>query len=117
MVNPLIGSYVGITSLVLANIFIALLSATFQRVYEKAEAYIVLQRGIEILNTEKSMSFDKRKKHIEFINKIGSPFTDSRYNETITSIDDRVSNLENVAREQSKQLSNIASSLENTVFM
>ncbi len=117
MLNPLIGAYVGITALVLTNIFIALLSATFQRVYEKAEAYIILQRGIEIINTEKSMSLDQRKKHIKFINKIGSPYTDNRYNETITSFEDRIINLEKEAKEQIKQLSNITNNLENTVYL
>ena len=117
MLNPLIGSYVGITALVLANIFIALLSATFQRVYEKAEAYIILQRGIEILNTEKSMSYEARKRHIIFINKIGSPYIDSRYNETITSLEDRIINLEKEAKEQTKQLSNIANNFEYTVYL
>ena len=116
MLNPLIGSYVGLTALVLANIFIALLSATFQRVYEKAEAYIKLQRGIEILNKEKSMSYDEKKRHIHYLNKIGSPYVDSRYNETITSVEDRVSNIEKEAKEQNKQLTNISNNYENTVF-
>jgi hypothetical protein len=115
MMNPLIGSYVGITSLVLANIFIALLSATFQRVYEKAEAYIILQRGIEILNKEKSMSYEEKKRHIQYINRIGSPYIDNRYNETITSMEDRVSSIEKEAKEQNKQLVNIATGFENTV--
>jgi hypothetical protein len=63
--NPLVGFYIGFTSLVLINVFIALLSATFTRVYEKAEAEIMFQRAIEIYKIEKSMSFDERKKNIK----------------------------------------------------
>jgi hypothetical protein len=62
--NPLVGTYVAITSLVLTNIFIALLSATFTNTHEKAEAYINFQRAVEINRIEKSMSFDERKKNI-----------------------------------------------------
>ena len=47
-----IGFYIGIMGLIFLNIFIALISSTFTRVYDKAEAYITFQRADEILKTE-----------------------------------------------------------------
>jgi hypothetical protein len=113
--NPLIGTYVGLTSLVLANIFIALLSATFNRVFEKAEAYIIFQRAMEILSKEKSMSYDQRKDHIKFIRKIGSPYIDNAYNEQISSTDNRIENIEDELKEQKRMLKDVANNLEQAV--
>ncbi len=62
------------------------------------------------------MSYDKKKRHIEYINKIGSPYTDNRYNETITTLEDRVLNLENEIKEQNKQLISINNSFDSSVI-
>ncbi len=47
-----IGFYIAIMGFVYLNIFIALISSTFSRVYDKAEAYMTFQRADEILKTE-----------------------------------------------------------------
>jgi hypothetical protein len=52
MTDFLIGLYIGLTALLMVNIFIALLTATFNRVYDKSRAYFLLQRAIELLNFE-----------------------------------------------------------------
>jgi hypothetical protein len=52
MTDFLIGLYLGLTTLLMINIFIALLTTTFNRVYDKSRAYFLLQRAIEILNYE-----------------------------------------------------------------
>lgn len=52
MTDFLIGLYIGLTALLMVNIFIALLTTTFKRVYDKSRAYFLLQRSIEILNFE-----------------------------------------------------------------
>jgi hypothetical protein len=52
MTDFLIGLYLGLTTLLMINIFIALLTTTFNRVYDKSRAYFLLQRAIEILNFE-----------------------------------------------------------------
>ena len=52
MTDFLIGLYIGLTTLLMVNIFIALLTTTFNRVYESSRAYFLLQRSIESLNHE-----------------------------------------------------------------
>ena len=52
LTGPLIGTYICLMSLIFINVFIALLNSSFQRVYEKAEAYLKLQRANEICRIE-----------------------------------------------------------------
>ena len=58
-----IGFYIGIMGLIFLNIFIALISSTFSRVYDKAEAYITFQRADEILKREILMQMGHLKKY------------------------------------------------------
>ena len=115
MKNPLIGAYIGVTTLVLINMFIALLSTTFSRVFGKAEAYIIFQRATEILNKEKSMSYSERKDHVEYIRKIGNPYIDKTFKEVITTMDDRMTILENKVRDNKKAITTLNTSVDQMV--
>jgi len=61
-----IGFYIAIMGFVYLNIFIALLSSTFSRVYDKAEAYMMFQRANEILKTEILIHTDHLKRYQKF---------------------------------------------------
>ena len=100
--SPFVGTYIGLAALVLVNIFIAQLSATFTRVYDQAEAYIIFQRAIEILNKEKSMTFYERRQHVNFLREKCNPYLDKKYNEVITNMEDKITNLEHEIRDQRK---------------
>lgn len=75
-----------------------------------------MQRAIEILNKEKSMNYTARKNHIDYIRAIGSPYIDKGYDEFITSLDDRVSNLENDMKDSKKTLSTIRNNQDLSVI-
>jgi phage-related holin len=64
MTYVLIGSYLGITTLVMVNIFIAVLVHTFNEVSEDSKAHFVLQRAIEVVNNENKLSVEKRHKYL-----------------------------------------------------
>lgn len=85
------------------------------RVYEKAEANIIFERAIAIVEAEKSMSYNERKHHIRYLRKIGYPYIDDSYNEIITTIDDRIVSLENDVKEQKDLLKAIENQLDATV--
>ena len=56
MARILCSSYIAFASIVILNLLIALLSDTFQRVYENAIATAVMQRGQTIISIEESAS-------------------------------------------------------------
>lgn len=62
--DPLIGVYIAITSLVLVNIFIALLTATFNFVKDSSRAQLMLSRAVEVLCMEHYMNENDRYKHL-----------------------------------------------------
>lgn len=64
MAEILIGSYMGLTTLLMVNIFIALLTSTFTRVHESSKAYFVLQRATEIIRIENKMNPQDKYKHL-----------------------------------------------------
>jgi hypothetical protein len=64
MTYILIGSYLGITTLVMVNIFIAVLTHTFNSVSDDSKAHFVLQRAIEVVNNENKLSDAKRCAHL-----------------------------------------------------
>lgn len=63
------------------------------------------------------MSYYERRKLIKYIHKIGDPYIDKRYNETITTLEDRVFNLEKEAKEQSKLLTSLSNCIDNSVYI
>jgi hypothetical protein len=69
LTDPLIGIYLGLTSLIAVNVFIAQLTATFNRIHDKSKAYFMLQRAKEVLSIEHSMKIENYKKHLEKLQK------------------------------------------------
>ena len=67
MTDILMGTYMGVTGLILVNLFIALLTATFNSIHDASKAQLLLQRGMECLGIERKMSDRKLKKHLNFL--------------------------------------------------
>jgi hypothetical protein len=67
MAQLLCGTYIAVSAIVLLNLFIALMSDTFQRVYDNAKANSAMQRASIILSLEESMSNSGRENHRRFV--------------------------------------------------
>ena len=63
MAQILCGTYLAVSSIVLLNLFIALMSDTFQRVYDNAKANSAMQRASSILSLEEGMGERRREEH------------------------------------------------------
>ena len=63
--DPLLGFYIGTTSLVLINIFIGLLTATFNYVHDSSQAQLLLSRASEVLVIEHRMNEKRHHKHLK----------------------------------------------------
>ena len=79
-VNPILSrllcmGFIGIVAIVTLNLLIALLSNTFERLYENAVANAIMQRGRTILMLEKWMTKRQLNRYYDFIRKNGSPET------------------------------------------
>ena len=66
--DPLLGFYIGTTSLVLVNIFIGLLTATFNYVHDSSKAQLLLSRASEVLDIEHKMKEKRHYKHLIRLN-------------------------------------------------
>ena len=116
--SPLVAAYIGIMSLIFINVFIALLSSKFSRVYDKAEEFMTFQRATEILKIEDSMavlcfSMTKRiclnnKNYNEFCRSTYNPYEEKKNKDKKISLDDRISDIEKQMIEQSRLLVNIS---------
>ena len=73
MARILCSSYIAFASIVILNLLIALLSDTFQRVYENAMATAVMQRAHTIISLEKALRNKTKKAYREFIENECSP--------------------------------------------
>ncbi len=69
----LCGAFIGIAAIVTLNLLIALLSNTFERLYENAVENAVMQRARTILLLQKSLRRKQKKKYYDFIKTNGSP--------------------------------------------
>ena len=56
MTGPIIGAYICLMALIFLNVFVAVINYSLQTVYDKAEAYMKLQRAYEILKIEVYMN-------------------------------------------------------------
>lgn len=63
MAQILCGTYLGLSAIVMLNLFIALMSDTFQRVYDNAKANAAMQRASTILTMEENMGDKTREKY------------------------------------------------------
>ncbi|XP_076824501.1 uncharacterized protein LOC143470328 isoform X2 [Clavelina lepadiformis] len=73
MAYILIGTFLGISAILCINLFIALLSDTFQRVYDNANANAVMQQASLILNIEENLGDKSKKQFKKHIAKKCSP--------------------------------------------
>ena len=67
MAKLLCGTYIALSAVIILNILIALLSHTFQRVYDNAKSNAVMLRAKIILNLERSLSRKRRKQVHDYI--------------------------------------------------
>lgn len=63
MAQILCGTYLAVSAIVMLNLFIALMSDTFQRVYDNAKANAAMQRASTILAMEENMGEKEREKY------------------------------------------------------
>lgn len=73
MARFLCGSFIIIAAIVLMNLYIALLSNTFQRVYDNARATAAIQRARLLQDLELEASARKRRRYREYISTNYSP--------------------------------------------
>lgn len=73
MAQILCGSYLAVSAIVCLNLFIALMSDTFQRVYDNAKANAAMQRAITVLSFEENMSRKKQEKMRRYFNQKLAP--------------------------------------------
>jgi membrane-associated HD superfamily phosphohydrolase len=73
MARLLCGAFIAIAAIVTLNLLIALLSNTFERLYENAIANAVMQRGRTILLLQKSLRRKQKLKYYDFIKNKASP--------------------------------------------
>ncbi|KAK6191478.1 hypothetical protein SNE40_003156 [Patella caerulea] len=76
MATILVWSWLALSAVLCLNLFIALLSDTFQRIYDNAIANSVMQRAITILSIWEKMSKRQKYKFQDFIDKKCSPIED-----------------------------------------
>lgn len=67
MSKILCGTYIAFSAIICLNLFIALMSDTFQRVYDNVKANSVMQQASTITNLENSLSVMKRRNFANFI--------------------------------------------------
>ena len=86
MARLLCGLYLTLSAIICLNLFIALMSDTFQRVYDNAKANAVMQQAVMILNLESKLSIQKRKDCSDFIQEQCNPeelyYDDDAVNDT-----------------------------------
>ena len=73
MAQLFVGTFIALSGLVMINLFIALMSDTFQRVYDNAKANAVMQQTSTILSLEDGLSRRKRDRFRCYIHNKCSP--------------------------------------------
>ncbi|KAL5020929.1 hypothetical protein ScPMuIL_000084 [Solemya velum] len=83
MAYLLVGTWLALSAILCLNLFIALLSETFQRVYDNAQANAVMQKAITILSVWEKLSKNQQKDFYGYISKHCSPLTED-YDDDVT---------------------------------
>ena len=96
MARLLCGSFIGVAAIVTLNLLIALLTNTFERLYENAIANAVMQRARTILLLEKSLWRKQKAKYYDFIKKNASPEIISKNIGRLMSLDREEATIERV---------------------
>lgn len=106
MARLLCGSFIAISAIVTLNLLIALLSNTFERLYENAIANAVMQRAQTILLLQKSLRQKQKSKYYNFIKDKASPEVISRNLGRIMTMDNEEATIERV-RDDVREMMNI----------
>ncbi|XP_028405944.1 uncharacterized protein LOC114528490 [Dendronephthya gigantea] len=96
MARLLTASFIAVGAIVTLNLLIALLTNTFERLYENAIANAVMQRARTLLLLEKSLWRRKEANYYEFIRKHGSPEVISKNIGRLLSLDRDEATIERV---------------------
>lgn len=67
MAKVLCGTYIAVSGVICLNLFIALMSDTFQRVYDNVRANAVMQQASTILSLEKNLSVSNRRAFTNYV--------------------------------------------------
>lgn len=73
MAQILCGVYLAVSAVICLNLFIALMSDTFQRVYDNANANAVMQKASTILSLEAAMSRSKKDAFLNYVHSKCAP--------------------------------------------
>ena len=76
MTYLLVGSYLMVVAILLLNLFIALLSDTFQRIYDNAVSNASMQRAIFLSETLQNFSEKDRRSMYHYLHTACNPVTD-----------------------------------------
>ncbi|GFS22479.1 transient receptor potential cation channel subfamily V member 1-like isoform X2 [Elysia marginata] len=87
MADLLLSTWLLLSAVLCLNLFIALLSDTFQRVYDNAQANSVMQKAINILNTWDGINAQNKEKFLAHIDRCCSPLKDD-YDDDMTQTGD-----------------------------
>lgn len=96
MARLLCGSFIAISAIVTLNLLIALLTNTFERLYENAIANAVMQRAQTILLLQKSLGQKQKSKYYNFIKEKASPEVISRNLGRLMTMDNDEATIERV---------------------
>jgi hypothetical protein len=96
MARLLCGSFIAVAAIITLNLLIALLTNTFERLYENAIANAVMQRARGILLLEKSLWRGQETKYYDFIKKNASPEIISKNIGRLLSLDREEATIERV---------------------
>ena len=112
MTDVLLGVYLAITALIMVNILIALLTATFNEVHVSSRAHFLLQRAIEVILIENKLSQVARYKHLK---KLQKSYIDNSYNpkKMLVESDDAEKMKKDSIREIEDEILSLNSNLEN----
>ena len=73
MAQILCGTYLAVSSIICLNLFIALMSDTFQRVYDNANANAVMEKATIILALETELSAKRKEQFVAYIHGYCAP--------------------------------------------
>ncbi|XP_061181626.1 transient receptor potential cation channel subfamily V member 3-like [Saccostrea echinata] len=76
MAKILVGFWLALSAVLCLNLFIALLSDTFQRVYDNAQANAVMQKALMTLSIWENMSQSRRNTFYDFMKNTCNPWND-----------------------------------------
>ena len=106
MARLLCGSFIAISAIVMLNLLIALLTNTFERLYENAIANAVMQRAQTILLLQKSLRQKQKSRYYNFIKEKASPEVISRNLGRLMTMDNDEATIERV-RDDVREIMNI----------